>query len=290
MKALIYHKSTSDFYSEKNINNARLSKNDKLPLIRFDCFKHYPVEAVFTTKIGGVSGGYLSSLNLDDDQKDIPGNVYKNYGLLAENLGIKQTSFVRGNQVHKSRVMYIDESFIPFTSENIKYPDTDGFFTDKEGPALCIGGADCTPVYLYDPVVHAIALVHSGWRGTAAGIGKNAVLSLTRLGSNPENITALIGPSISMENYEVTSDVIDEFKSAFNNTEMKDIAFPTYGNHFQLDLWAACFHVLKNSGLNPENIYFSNICTYENHRLLYSHRYTQGLRGNMNGIMFLKNI
>lgn len=290
MNTLIHHRSKSDFYLDKNINNAYLSGNDKLPLIRFNCFNDFPIEAVFTTKAGGVSTGYLSSLNLDDDQSDIPGNVYKNYGLLSESLGIDIKSFVRGNQVHKTNIMYIDDNFMPYTSENVKYPDTDGFFTDKTTPVLCVGGADCTPIYLYDPSVHTIALVHSGWRGTVAGIGAKAVSYLTELGSNPKNIIALIGPSISLENYEVSSDVIEEFKAGFNNIEMEDIAIPTYENHFQLDLWAACFYVLKNAGIDTANIYFSSICTYENHSLLYSHRYTKGLRGNMNGIMFLKNI
>lgn len=285
MIKLIYDNSDKAFYKDKNINSAYVSGDEKLPLLRFKCFDEYDwMDAVFSTKIGGVSTGYFSSMNLDIDGNDEPENVENNFEIIADALKLLPNNLIKTDQIHKTTVSRVQKNSIP---SDLIYKDTDGLYTDENELALCISGADCVPVLLCDTMTHNVAAAHSGWRGTVQKIGKVAVEKLVELGGKPENIVALIGPSISQKNYEVTIDVVEEFKRAgFLEKEMKDIAYKTDDIHYQLDLWAACFYVLKSANVNPKNIHFSSVCTYDNHEILFSHRYTNGLRGTMRGIIY----
>ncbi len=81
------------------------------------------------------------------------------------------------------------------------------------GLVLATFYADCVPLYFIDPVHKAVGLSHSGWRGTAAGIGQETVKRMQEnYGSRPEDIYGAIGPSICQECYEVSKDVILEFQ------------------------------------------------------------------------------
>lgn len=287
MITLIYDNSDKDFYKDKNINSAYVSGDDKLPLLRFKCFDKLDwMDAVFSTKLGGVSTGYFSSMNLDIDGNDDSKNIEQNFNIIAKGLGLLPENLIKTDQIHKTVVNRVQRNSLP---TDLIFKDTDGLYTDENNLALCISGADCVPILLCDTVTHNIAAAHSGWRGTVQRIGKVAVGKLVELGGKPDDVVALIGPSISQKNYEVTGDVIEEFiKVGFTDSEMKDIAYKTDDIHYQLDLWAACFYVLKNAGVKPENIHFSSVCTYDNHEILFSHRYTNGLRGTMRGIIYKK--
>lgn len=89
--------------------------------------------------------------------------------------------------------------------------------TNVPGLTLATFYADCVPLYFVDPVKRAIGLSHSGWRGTVGKIGKKTVERMEETyGSNPADIRAVIGPSICQDCYEVSVDVIDEFRQAFS--------------------------------------------------------------------------
>ena len=151
----------------------------------------------FTTRYGGVSGGSLSSLNLGVHRGDSPENVWKNYEILGGALGFDPRDVVMTHQVHSDVVRRVGREN---RGEGLLRPvpgDFDGLVTDAPGVVLAVFSADCTPVLLFDPVRRAVGAVHAGWRGTAAGIVRNAVETMrAEFGCAPEEIRAAVGPCI----------------------------------------------------------------------------------------------
>lgn len=97
--------------------------------------------------------------------------------------------------------------------------------TNVPGICLVTSYADCVPLYFVDPVKKAIGLSHSGWRGTVGKIGKNTVqLMQENFGSKPEDLLAAVGPSVCMDCYEVSEDVIEQFKEAFEKKYWEDLS------------------------------------------------------------------
>ena len=92
----------------------------------------------------------------------------------------------------------------------------DMLITDEPGVPLLLRYADCTPVLIYDPAHRALAVVHSGWRGTVQARGRAAVEALAaEFGSRPADMVAAIGPSIGPCCYEVGDEVVDAVRAAF---------------------------------------------------------------------------
>lgn len=151
----------------------------------------------FSTRRGGVSTGYLASLNLGTHRGDDWNNVYENYRRLGSAVGFapEQTVFTR--QTHTdivARVGTADRGDGLFREVE---PERDGICTNEPGVALVCFSADCTPILLHDPVRRAVAAVHAGWRGTAKGIAARAVETMVReFGTDPADVQAAIGPCI----------------------------------------------------------------------------------------------
>jgi len=140
----------------------------------------------------------------------------------------------------------------------------DAVVTDRPGLPLLATFADCYPVLLHDPVRRSLALVHAGWRGTAAGIAARAVEALRReYGSRPGDLVAGIGPGICGRCYEVGEEVADRFDPAFVR--------PSPAGRALLDLAAANRAQLKAAGVPVERVHVHGICTRES-RVLPSHR------------------
>ena len=133
----------------------------------------------FTTRMGGVSEGYLSSLNLGMHRGDDPENVAENYRRLAKAVGFDVKNLVLANQTHSDIVRVVTEADCMGSLSHRDYPECDGLVTNTPGVALMVFSADCTPILLHDPVTGAVGAVHAGWRGTASGIAKNAVETTT---------------------------------------------------------------------------------------------------------------
>lgn len=168
------------------------------------------------------------------------------------------------------------------------YSGYDGFYTDQPGLALAVSVADCVPVLLADPVSRQVAAVHSGWKGTVGKIGARAIAAMAAGGARPDQMTAVIGPSISGSHYEVTGELVREFARVFSPEEMKTIALQTDETHYLLDLWAACWYYLHQAGLKEDHIHFGGYCTYENWQELFSHRRSGGKRGIMNCLIRIR--
>jgi copper oxidase (laccase) domain-containing protein len=107
-------------------------------------------------------------------------------------------------------------------------------------------------------------------------------------GSHPENILAVIGPSICMDCYEIGDDVADEFIRAFSSEEQSTILVKNQRNRYQLNLWEANRRILLAAGLKDENIHLSGVCTSCNCEILFSHRRSRGKRGSLAAFLAIK--
>ena len=137
-----------------------------------------PVPHCFTTRLGGISSGYLSSLNIGTSRGDDPNNVIENYRRLGDALGFDIHNLVLSRQTHSDIVYTATEKdrgaglFAPHLEE------CDGLITAVPGLALVVFTADCTPLLFWDEKTGAVGAAHSGWRGTVSGIGARVVESM----------------------------------------------------------------------------------------------------------------
>lgn len=244
----------------------------------------------FSTRLGGVSRDYLSSMNLSFSRGDEEARVRENFRRIAAAIGFDAGGLVFSDQTHTTNVRVVTENdrgkgiLIPRD-----YTDVDGLITDVPGIVLATFYADCVPLYFVDPVRRVIGLSHSGWRGTAGKIGKVTVQAMqAAYGCHPEDILAAIGPSICQDCYEVSSDVIKDFEKAFDECFHEELYYRKENGKYQLNLWRANELVLKEAGILPEHISVTDICTCCNPTLLFSHRASHGMRGNLAAFLGLR--
>jgi hypothetical protein len=167
------------------------------------------------------------------------------------------------------------------------YTDVDGLVTDEAGVILSAFFADCVPLYFVDPAHRAIGLSHSGWRGTVGRMGRATIEVMAQeFGTRPEDVRALVGPSICMDCYEVSADVADAFYAEFPGHE-REILLEKGGGKYQLDLWKANELVLLEAGVRPEHLAVAGICTCCHAQQLFSHRASRGKRGNLGAFLML---
>ena len=215
----------------------------------------------------------------------------ENYKLLADKLKFDYNNIIRPCQTHSNNVKIVDEkesaiSLFPSTLTN-----TDGLLTDKENIFFSLSYADCTPLFLYDPVKKVIGNIHSGWRGTVQKIGQKAArLMIEKYDSNPKDIICCIGPTIRKDHFEVKEDVREIFYKEFNYTgKINQIIFEdTLKNSYYIDTVLVNRLLLKEIGLLEENIIDSNICTACNSDILHSYRVDGKLSGRSTAVIGLR--
>ena len=244
----------------------------------------------FSTRLGGVSQGCYASMNLSFTRGDDEAAVRENYHRIAKSIGVKCENMVLSQQTHTTNVRVVTEKdkgkgiVTP-----LDYTDVDGMVTNIPGICLVTFYADCVPLYFVDPVQKAIGLSHSGWRGTVGKIGKETIRKMEeQYGSDPKDILAAVGPSICKDCYEVSEDVILEFQKNFEERYWKDLFYRKENGKYQLDLWKANEIIFKESGILPEHIAVTNVCTHCNSEILYSHRTSGDRRGNLAAFLALK--
>ena len=181
----------------------------------------------FSTRLGGVSEGCFSSLNLSFDRGDDRAAVAENFRRMGEALGIRCEDMVLSQQTHTTNIRIVtDEDRGKGITRERDYTDIDGLITNVPGICLVTTYADCVPLYFLDPVKKVIALSHSGWRGTVGKIGKKTVeLMHEEFGSEPADILAAIGPSVCQDCYEVSADVTDRFREVFDRSAWDDLFY-----------------------------------------------------------------
>ena len=235
----------------------------------------------FTTRLGGVSGGALSSLNLGFHRGDPEENIAENYRRLGSAIGFDPENCVLTRQTHSDIVRVVtpgDRAGL----DHRNYPECDGLVTATPGLALVIFTADCTPLLFWDPVTGAVGAAHAGWRGTVAQIGKKTVETMvSAFGCDPKNIRAAIGPNIGLCHFETDADVPEAILASYGQSAEGYIR--RRGDKFHLDLKAINALSLRAAGV--EAIDISDACTYCQHETFWSHRYTQGNRGSQGAVI-----
>ena len=179
-----------------------LEKQAEVPYLHFHSFDQQEwLQLTFSTRLGGISEGYLSTLNLGWDRGEPRENVCENYRRYCASIGSKAEKLVLSDQVHETTVRYVDERFCAGIEIEKKLKGVDGMFTDIPELLLATSYADCVPLFFCDPVKRIIASSHSGWKGTVAGIGAETIRKLQEMGCQTEDIHVLIGPSICQKCY-----------------------------------------------------------------------------------------
>ena len=239
----------------------------------------------FSTRLGGVSEGCYSSMNLRSHSGDDWNNVLENFRIISDALGMERDRLVLSKQVHEDKVIDVDETNCGngILYEN-KFTSADALITNRKNVPIAVFSADCVPVLFMDDKNGVIAAAHSGWRGTVQRIAqKTAGKMINKYGSNPADIMIAIGPSIQEDCFEVGDDVAEIFINEFG----ADIA-KKYGERYHVNMQKAIIKQLTELGIPRENIDDCGICTACNTDLLYSHRKMGNERGNLGAFLELK--
>ena len=239
----------------------------------------------FTTRYGGVSQGYLSSMNIGLHRGDDPRNVEENFRILADALGIVPEDFVLTKQIHSDIVVKVGRENRGKHMVEGASPECDALITNESGVALVVFTADCTPILLHDPVTGAVGAAHAGWKGTALGIAAKTVEAMVaEFGCDPANIRAAIGPNISACCFETDADVPNAMIAALGE-EAKPFICPN-GDKYYVNLKEINALWLRRSGVREIEI--SDACTSCQSDRFWSHRVTRGQRGSQGAIIVCK--
>ncbi len=234
----------------------------------------------FTTRLGGESKMPLQSFNLGRhlDEVDIREDAMKNRARLCEVLSLDFERLVVPGQVHSSKVVRVDEP------QNLA--DCDAVSTNKPGLPVMLHFADCVPIILFDAENSAFCVVHAGWKGTAAGIARQAVHHLVdNFGSRPQAIKAAIGPAIDACCYPTGDEVVEKLMSSVSSYQ-GFIEIAEGKPHPNLKAFNAM--QLLEEGLVDVDI--AHWCTACKPRLFYSHRRYRGMTGRQGAIAGLSEV
>jgi len=172
-----------------------------------------------------------------------------------------------------------------FSQGLLEIPNVDGVVTDDPSLILTSSHGDCLPVYMYDPIRHAIGLCHSGWKGCLAGISVNMLDVMEAMyGSQPEDIITFIGPGIGFDAFEVGPEVAEAFLEEYPWMEEGYIIDDRNGK-YHIDLKGMTMELLELCG--NFNSSASDLCTYTRGDLFWSYR-RNGAKERMMAYMSLK--
>lgn len=209
---------------------------------------------------------YLSDLGVTNIMSlkpvDVKGNedyFVNELPKVLEHIGLDYSSINVTRQVHSNNIFYLDG----VVNGNVNfYDETDGLI-GGHGNVLVIKSADCLPVIVYDGVNKRISAVHSGWKGTANSIVKEAITKMLSLGSKAADLKIYIGPHIQKTSFEVMDDVKNVFEMNFSYEgiiEKKD------ETHYLIDLGRVVKCDAISMGVKEENIYVSSVDTVADQR------------------------
>ena len=243
------------------------------------------VACAMSTRVGGVSPKPYDTLNFSKSREQNEKNFLENFKRFGDATEFDYTKAIANNYEHGPNVLLALEkdAGCGVTRENLSQ-HCDGLFTDTKELPLITFHADCVPLFFYDPKRRAVAICHAGWKGVSTHIIKNAVSSLVNMGCSHENILAAIGPCISVKHFEVQSDVYGVFEQEFGAS----VLLSRGGKKF-VDLPKACLIDMLSCNLVESNITLSELCTYDNQNLFFSHRRDRGKTGAMAAVIQLNN-
>lgn len=238
--------------------------------------------AFSTFRTGGCSTGAYSSFNANAYCGDDERNVARNRELLCRELGIDTARLIIPRQIHRDRVLRVDEKFLSGdeAARRTAMEGIDAVMTDRPRTCVSVSTADCIPVLLYDEKHHAVAAVHAGWRGTVLRIAETVAAAMAAsYGTEAAEVRAVIAPGISLDAFEVGDEVYEAFREA--GFPMGRIArrFPAGAGQgapgsgkWHIDLWEANRLSLVRAGVPPVRIHTAGICTYTHPDRFFSAR------------------
>lgn len=215
-------------------------------------------------------------------------HAIENCHTICNYLGLSANDIVRPIQTHTNNVVALQHKFKDAVD---LYPkelnEVDGVITDKKNIVLSTGYADCTPLLFFDPVKKVIGNSHSGWVGTVKKIGQKTIEKMVNVyGCNPKDIIVCIAPTIRVCDFEVETDVKEQFEEAFGNDD--NIIFKTDNpEKFFIDTVFANKKALMEMGVLSENIIDSNLCTVCHKDKMFSYRGNDAEDGRSTAIIAL---
>jgi len=192
-------------------------------------------------------------------------------------LKISQDNLISAKQIHSANIQIAD------IGTNF-YPDTDAIILTNKEQAACLNFADCTPVVIYDKENNIAAVVHAGWRGTAQSIAQKTVLKMQKeFNSEPKNISAVIGPAISICCYNVGEEVYTKLKETVSDFSglynIKD-------NNIYIDLKGINKKQLTDTGVKTVDV--CPFCTCCDNNIFFSYRKENRTTNRHNAVIKLK--
>lgn len=256
---------------------------NEIKYVTFENFSNIEcISAYLSTKIGGVSEGVYSSMNLSFTMGDTDENVYNNYKTFCNALDIKYDYLQKGYQTHSTNVAVIKDEDVRKFSKTSYFSDTDALVTNVKDVPLVTLFADCVPVFFVDTKNRAIGVAHAGWRGTNANIVKNVIDKMKEeYNTNPKDVMCGIGQSIHKCCFLVDDDVY----SIFNKTDDYKKYIEKVGEKYSIDLQGINKDNLIRCGVLEENIEINNNCTCCESDTFFSHRRDGVNRGTMAGFL-----
>jgi polyphenol oxidase len=216
----------------------------------------------FFNRMGGQSKNIYKSLNCGPGSNDKKINVKKNLQIVRKNISNKAKNIFLLNQFHSNKFIYIDEKY-----KDRKKPKADAIITNLRHLPIAVLTADCAPILIYEKKIKMIAAIHAGWKGAFKGIVVKVIEFMLKKGCKLKNMTAVIGPSISLKNYEVKED----FKMKFIKKDKKNlIFFKTFKKKLYFDLTKYIYSSLKN--INVKHIDILKIDTFDIKNKFFSAR------------------
>lgn len=251
-----------------------LDTRNGVPVLTWPGLEPLGVDAVVTTRGGGVSTGTYTSLNLAFHVGDDTGAVLENRRRAANALGAALDDLVVGSQVHGAVATIVtasDRGHGARSSDN-EVAGTDALVTTDVGPVLVILVADCVPILLIEPQAGVLACAHAGWRGTTAGVVDATLRAMTRLGARRRRVIAALGPAVAPDAYEVGAEVAAATEACLG--EAGDEVLSHNAGCWHLDLWAANRLLLVKAGVPADQVHLAAVPTGARGPF-YSHRAEQ---------------
>ena len=207
----------------------------------------------FFNSIGGKSKNIYKSLNCGPGSKDLSSNVKKNLLIVKKKIHKLAKSIFLLHQIHSNKFVYVDDKYKPKAK-----PKADAIITNQKNLPIAILTADCVPILICDNKKNMIAAIHAGWKSAYKDIVKRVIKFMIKKGCKPDNITAVIGPCISIKNYEVKQDFIKKF---MKKDKKNEIFFKKIKNKNYFSLSKYIYFQLKSQ--NIKNIGLINKDTFD---------------------------
>ncbi|KUG02714.1 hypothetical protein ASZ90_019908 [hydrocarbon metagenome] len=238
------------------------------------------IDIGFSTRHSGASLHPFHSLNMGLHVGDDPVSVIRNRQEFTNIFGIGLNRVVCCEQVHGSSVAYIDGELAGRGAEDYytSLPAIDAMVTNTPGVMLAAFYADCIPVFFLDPLKRAVAIAHSGWKGTRDRIVANTLQTMVeQFGSDIVDIEVFLGPGIGRCCFQIQPDLAEKVSKVFPGFD----GIMYRNREIFWDLRLTNRNILIEAGIKPMKIIDCGICTSCRTDSFYSHRREKGKTGRM---------